>query len=145
MTQSGRPTARRQGFTVALYATERRSVRHREPKNRLGAHMKSSRDVLIQTTNIVAAAEFYEKVLGFQVIERSEQLIGFETGSFRFFIDKGESYGPVFEFYVPDLKQAKKSLVKNGCRIEVDDPKIPRCYVRDPFGLIFNLAEKKNS
>jgi len=107
--------------------------------------MKSSRDVLIQTTKMDAAAIFYEKILGFQVFERSEQLIGFETGSFRFFIDKGNSYGPVFEFYVPDLKQAKKTLVENGCRIEVEDPKIPRCYVRDPFGLIFNLAEKKSS
>ena len=106
--------------------------------------MKSSRDVLIQTTKMDAAAIFYEKVLGFQVFERSEQLIGFETGSFRFFIDKGKSYGPVFEFYVPDLKQAKKTLVENGCRIEVEDPKVPRCYVRDPFGLIFNLAEKKS-
>ena len=107
--------------------------------------MKSSRDVLIQTTKMDAAAIFYEKILGFQVFERSEQLIGFETGSFRFFIDKGNSYGPVFEFYVPDLKKAKKTLVENGCRIEVEDPKIPRCYVRDPFGLIFNLAEKKSS
>jgi len=107
--------------------------------------MKSSRDILIQTTKMDAAAIFYEKVLGFQVFERNDQLIGFETGSFRFFIDKGKSYGPVFELFVPDLKQAKKTLVENGCRIEVEDPKIPRCYVRDPFGLIFNLAEKKNS
>ena len=107
--------------------------------------MKSSRDILIQTTKMDAAAIFYEKVLGFQVFERNDQLIGFETGSFRFFIDKGKSYGPVFELFVPDLKQAKKTLVENGCRIEVEDPKVPRCYVRDPFGLIFNLAEKKNS
>jgi catechol 2,3-dioxygenase-like lactoylglutathione lyase family enzyme len=107
--------------------------------------MKSSRDVLIQTNKFDAAAKFYEEVLGFQVIERSEQMIGFETGSFRFFVDKGESYGPVFELYVPDLEQAKKALVKNSCRIEAEDPKIPRCYIRDPFGLIFNVAEKKNS
>jgi catechol 2,3-dioxygenase-like lactoylglutathione lyase family enzyme len=107
--------------------------------------MKSSRDVLIQTTKMDAAAIFYEKVLGFQVFERNDQLIGFETGSFRFFIDKGNTYGPVFEFYVPDLQQAKKTLVENGCLIEVEDPKVPRCYVRDPYGLIFNLAEKKSS
>ena len=106
--------------------------------------MKSTRDVLIQSNKIDAATKFYEKVLGFQIIEQSEQLVGFDTGSFRFFIDKGESYGPVFELYVPDLKKAKKTLVKNGCRIDVEDSKIPRCYVRDPFGLIFNLAEKKN-
>jgi catechol 2,3-dioxygenase-like lactoylglutathione lyase family enzyme len=91
------------------------------------------------------AATFYEKILGLKVIERSEQLIGFETGNFRLFLDKGESYGPVFEFYVPNFDHAKKLLIENGCRVEVEDPRIPRCYIRDPFGLIFNIAEKPNS
>jgi catechol 2,3-dioxygenase-like lactoylglutathione lyase family enzyme len=104
--------------------------------------MTSSRDVLIQTNKMDEATTFYEKVLGLKVIERSKQLVGFETGSFRLFIDKGESYGPVFEFGVPNLEQAKKMLIENGCRVEIEDPSVPRCYVRDPFGLIFNLAEK---
>jgi len=91
------------------------------------------------------AAAFYEKILGFNVIQRDEQLVGFETGSFRFFIDKGESLGPVFEFYVPNLEEAKKTLTENGCRIEAEDQNVPRCYIRDPFGLIFNLAVKQNS
>ena len=107
--------------------------------------MKSSRDVLIQTNKINAATSFYEKVLGLKVIERSEQLVGFETGGFRLFLDKGKSYGPVFEFYVSNLNDAKKMLIENGCRIEVEDLRIPRCYIRDPFGLIFNLAEKSDS
>jgi catechol 2,3-dioxygenase-like lactoylglutathione lyase family enzyme len=107
--------------------------------------MKSSRDVLIQTNNMSAAAAFYERILGLKIIERSEQLVGFETGSFRLFLDRGEPFGPVFEFYVSDLDHAKKMLVENGCRVEAEDPRIPRCYIRDPFGLIFNLAEKKNS
>jgi catechol 2,3-dioxygenase-like lactoylglutathione lyase family enzyme len=108
-------------------------------------HMKSSRDVLIQTERMDAAAKFYENVLGLKVIERSEQMVGFETGSFRLFIGKGQSYGPVFEFFVPDLEQARKMLVENGCRVEIENPQVPRCYVRDPFGLIFNISEKKNS
>jgi catechol 2,3-dioxygenase-like lactoylglutathione lyase family enzyme len=104
--------------------------------------MNSSRDVLIQTNKMDEAALFYEKILGFNVIQRDEQIIGFETGSFRFFIDKGVSYGPVFEFFVPDLEQAKKTLVENGCRIEAEDPNVPRCYISDPFGLIFNITVK---
>jgi catechol 2,3-dioxygenase-like lactoylglutathione lyase family enzyme len=129
-------------FSGAGYAP---SVRQRETIQRLGEFMKSSRDVLIQTKKMDAAARFYENILGFRIFERSERLIGFETGSFRFFVDKGEPYGPVFEFYVSDLKQAKKALIENGCRIEAEDSTVPRCYVRDPFGLIFNLAEKKDS
>jgi catechol 2,3-dioxygenase-like lactoylglutathione lyase family enzyme len=107
--------------------------------------MKSSRDVLIQTERMDAAATFYEKVLGLKVFERSERLIGFETGGFRLFIDKGEPYGPVFEFVVPDLEQARKLLIENGCRIEIEDPRVPRCYMRDPFGLIFNVAEEPSA
>jgi hypothetical protein len=26
--------------------------------------------------------------------------------------------------------------------VEDEDPKIPHCYMRDPFGIIFNLAEE---
>lgn len=107
--------------------------------------MKSSLDVLIQTEQMDAAANFYEKVLGLKVIERGKQLVGFETGSFRLYIDKGEPYGPVFEFFVPNLKKAKTLLVDNGCRVEIEDPLIPRCYIRDPFGLIFNIAEKSDA
>jgi catechol 2,3-dioxygenase-like lactoylglutathione lyase family enzyme len=103
--------------------------------------MKSSRDVLVQTENLDAAAIFYEKVLGLKIFQRTGQLIGFDAGNFRLFIDKGEPYGPVFEFYVPNLEQARKLLLENGCRIEIEDPSIPKCYIRDPFGLVFNIAE----
>jgi catechol 2,3-dioxygenase-like lactoylglutathione lyase family enzyme len=103
--------------------------------------MRSSRDVLIQTDKMDIAANFYEKILGLKVFERSKQLIGMETGSFRLFLDKGKPFGPVFEFMVPNLEEAKRKLIKAGCRVEEEDPNIPRCYVRDPFGLIFNLAE----
>ena len=28
----------------------------------------------------------------------------------------------------------------HGCEIVKDEPDFPRCYVRDPFGLIYNLT-----
>jgi catechol 2,3-dioxygenase-like lactoylglutathione lyase family enzyme len=105
----------------------------------------SSRDVLIQSEDLTEAAQFYETVLGLRVTHRSETLIGLETGSFCLYVEKGPSYGPVFEFYVSDLAAAKSKLIGAGCRVENEDSTIPRCYVRDPFGLIFNLAERKQS
>jgi hypothetical protein len=30
--------------------------------------------------------------------------------------------------------------VKNGCEVVKDEPDFPRCYVKDPFGLIYNLT-----
>ncbi len=105
--------------------------------------MKSSRDVLIQTDKMDVASDFYENVLGFKVFERGEEIVGFETGAFRLFLDDGKPYGPVFEFMVPNLEEAKRKLIKAGCLVEQEDSRIPRCYVRDPFGLIFNLAEEQ--
>jgi catechol 2,3-dioxygenase-like lactoylglutathione lyase family enzyme len=125
-------------------AAPRKSVKQQAPKRRgRAAGFMSGRDVLIQSDDFKDAGHFYETVLGLPVTMRTETMLGFETGSFRLYVEKGPSYGPVFEFFVPDLEAAKQKLVAAGCRVENDDPGVPRCYVRDPFGLIFNLEERQ--
>ena len=103
----------------------------------------TTRDVLIQTPDFEKAADFYEKYLGLKEFYRTGTMIGLEAGAFRLFVDKGEPYGPVFEFLVKDLDSAKRKLIAAGCTIEADDPAIPRCYVRDPYGLVFNIAQRE--
>lgn len=105
--------------------------------------MPASRDVLLQTQDLAHAAAFYEQHLGLQRVVDEPGLIGLEAGAFRLYLDRGPAYGPVFELFVPDLESAKTGLVAAGCRIEQEDPSVPKCYIRDPYGLIFNLAEKK--
>jgi len=39
------------------------------------------------------------------------------------------------------VEEAKDRLVKAGCTIVKDEPDFPRCYVQDPFGMIYNLTE----
>ena len=56
------------------------------------------------------------------------------------FIERGPSLGPVFEITVDSVEEAKVRLVKNGCTIVKDEPEFPRCYVKDPYGLIYNLT-----
>jgi catechol 2,3-dioxygenase-like lactoylglutathione lyase family enzyme len=102
----------------------------------------STRDILIQTENLEAASAFYENVLGLSVFMREETMIGLESGALRLFLDKAEPYGPVLEFKVDDFEAAKRQLVAAGGRIENEDPSVPRCYIRDPYGLIFNIAQK---
>jgi catechol 2,3-dioxygenase-like lactoylglutathione lyase family enzyme len=102
----------------------------------------STRDILIQTEDIEAATAFYETVLGLGVFMREPAMVGLESGAFRLFLDKAEPYGPVLEFKVDDFEAAKEGLVAAGCRIENEDPSVPRCYVHDPYGLIFNIAQK---
>ena len=102
----------------------------------------STRDILIQTEDLEGAAAFYENVLGLGVFMREETMIGLETGAFRLFLDKAGAYGPVLEFKVDDFETAKQQLVAAGCRIENEDASVPRCYIRDPYGLVFNIAQK---
>ena len=46
----------------------------------------------------------------------------------------------MLEVTVDNVEAAKVRLVKSGCEIVKDEPQFPRCYVRDPFGLIYNLT-----
>lgn len=103
----------------------------------------STRDVIIQTENLAAAVRFYKSVLGLNPVRHSKTLVGFETGAFCLYVEQGPAPGPVFEFCVPDLAAAKKRLVAAGCTVVDEDPELPRCYLRDPHGLTYNLAERE--
>jgi catechol 2,3-dioxygenase-like lactoylglutathione lyase family enzyme len=102
---------------------------------------RTSRDVIIRTADWRAATLFYQSVLGLALIHESEMIMGFETGAFRLYVEKGEPHGPVFEFFVPDVEAAKKQLLAAGCTLQEEIPSLPRCYIRDPYGLVFNLAQ----
>jgi hypothetical protein len=56
------------------------------------------------------------------------------------FIERGPALGPVLEVTVDDVEGARQRLVKQGCKIVKDEPEFPRCYVKDPYGLIYNLT-----
>jgi hypothetical protein len=47
----------------------------------------------------------------------------------------------VLEVTVESVQKAKENLKKKGCEIIKDEPEFPRCYVKDPNGLIYNLTE----
>jgi catechol 2,3-dioxygenase-like lactoylglutathione lyase family enzyme len=102
--------------------------------------LRSSRDVILRTASFNEAVRFYESVLGFRIASRGEGLIGFETGSFRLYVERGEPHGPVFDFLVEDVPAARDRLLKAGCRLIEEDPDVPRCYLRDPYGVIFNVG-----
>jgi catechol 2,3-dioxygenase-like lactoylglutathione lyase family enzyme len=103
--------------------------------------LESSRDVIIQTDNWIKALEFYEATLGFSVSHRSPGLVGFDTGAFTLYVEKGNRPGPVFDFLVSDAQDTKSRLLAVGCTIVEENPAIPRCYIRDPFRLVFNIEQ----
>jgi len=103
-------------------------------------NINSSRDVIIRTTDWQQAVRFYEEVLGFAVSNRAETMVGFETGAFRLYVEAGQPHGPVFDFLVTDVQATKAQLISAGCALLEEDPNLPRCYLRDPFGVVFNLG-----
>jgi catechol 2,3-dioxygenase-like lactoylglutathione lyase family enzyme len=94
----------------------------------------------LQTPKLDSATSFYEDVLGLELVDHREGGAELRAGT-RLFFDRGEQMGPILEFLVPDLGVAKDELFTKGCHIVVWEGKGGRCYVRDPFGFLFNLYE----
>ena len=97
-------------------------------------------DILIQAEDPKNAASFYVKQLGFEITDETPQLVSLHGNHINFFIERGPALGPVLEVTVDNVEEAKLRLVENGCKIIKDEPEFPRCYVKDPFGLIYNLT-----
>jgi predicted enzyme related to lactoylglutathione lyase len=102
--------------------------------NRFGA------DILIQAQDPEEAARFYVNHLGFEVTDANPKMIGLHGEHINLFIEPGPSLGPVLEVTVGNVAEMKQRLVEQGCEVVKDEPNFPRCYIRDPFGLIYNLT-----
>ena len=102
--------------------------------------IRASRDVIIRTDAWDAALHFYGTVLGLPVLYRSDTMMGFETGAICLYVEKGAPHGPVFDYLVDDIAAAKQALVAAGCTVVEEDAALPRCYLRDPHGIVFNLG-----
>lgn len=96
-------------------------------------------DILIQAPDPKKAAAFYVSELGFSVTAE-KPMLSLHGENINLFIEQGPPLGPVLEVTVQDVEEAKQRLVKNGCEIVKDEPHFPRCYLKDPFGLIYNLT-----
>jgi catechol 2,3-dioxygenase-like lactoylglutathione lyase family enzyme len=120
----------------------------RDPQSRnpqeidVANEFRASQDVIIRTTDFRAATRFYENVLGLKVAHSSASLVAFDAGAFRLYVEEGPGHGPVFDFLVPDLQAAKSALLSAGCTVLEENPSIPRCYLRDPYGLVFNIEQR---
>jgi catechol 2,3-dioxygenase-like lactoylglutathione lyase family enzyme len=104
---------------------------------------KASRDVIIRTPEFEAAKRFYESVMGLSIAHHGEQLMGYEAGAFRLYVEEGTAHGAVFDFLVSDITEAKRLLLAAGCTLIEEDATVPRCYFRDPYGLTFNIEQAR--
>ncbi len=103
-----------------------------------------SNNIGFQVEDVEKAKLFYERVMGFKEPVQSDA----EEVEFRsdhnsiFLIADTENLGPVMEIVVNNLDEAKARLVGNGCEIIRWEGKGKDCYVRDPFGMVFNVWEE---
>jgi len=97
-------------------------------------------DILIQAPDPKIAAAFYIEQLGFTITGEADNMLNLHGDHINLFIERGPALGPVLEVTVADVDEARRRLVQNGCEVVKDEPDFPRCYVRDPYGLIYNLT-----
>jgi catechol 2,3-dioxygenase-like lactoylglutathione lyase family enzyme len=99
-----------------------------------------TKDILIQAPDAKKAATFYVDHLGFTITDESQPFISLQGKHINLYIEQGPTLGPILEVTVGNVEEAKLRLVSNGCTILKDEPNFPRCYVKDPNGLIYNLT-----
>lgn len=103
---------------------------------------KMSPNVAVRTKKFSEAVEFYKTVLGFDDRSSDPELADFDADPLNLFVLEDDEFrGPVMELFVDDLEQARDVLVANGCQVLRWRGKGQDCYIRDPFGVTFNIWE----
>lgn len=98
------------------------------------------------------ARKFFKDILGFDEIEKPEELkkrggVWFAFGNYQIHIGIEEPFSPAKKahpaFEVENIEELKKHLITNGVDI-IEDDKLPgakRFYISDPFGNRMELLE----
>jgi catechol 2,3-dioxygenase-like lactoylglutathione lyase family enzyme len=102
---------------------------------------KLSRCINLQHPARDHIATFYENILGFEIARDDTGAFEIKNGPIRFFLDKGEPRELILELIVPELETARDELIRAGCRVIRWEGKGKCCYIRDPFGQLYNLWE----
>lgn len=102
---------------------------------------KFSRCFAFQTPDVDRLVAFYRDTMGLPVVSTNTPP-ELAAGQNRMFVDQSDKSGDViFEFIVPELTAARAELEAAGCTVLIWEGKGGRCYIRDPFGFMFNLWE----
>lgn len=107
---------------------------------------RMSPNVAVRTERFADAVNFYSKVLGFENRSKDPTLGDHDAKPMNLFVlEDSEISGPVMELFVDDLEAARDELLANGCEIVRWRGRGQDCYIRDPFGVMFNLWEQPES
>ena len=104
------------------------------------APFRKGNHAAVLAPDLKAARDFYENVMELELVNSTDEQLVFKTGDSLFYvIHDPDRSGTVLEFCVDDLDAATDKLVSKGCRVIKWEGKGKDCYIKDPFGMIFNL------
>lgn len=94
--------------------------------------------IAFQVKDYNKAREFYENVLGMEVIETSDKDTHLKSGQMNFYMENSDNGFTFFEFKVEDVSKAKEELEKEGCKVtQVYSEK--SLMIADPYGMRFHI------
>jgi len=106
---------------------------------------RTNREVAIHVPDLEAARAFYGGTLGFELEGESEGLLVFGTGEIRLFVVADEEAVPaVPALEVRDYEEARRFLRETGCEIVEEWEEARALYLRDPFGLLWDVVERED-
>ncbi len=109
----------------------------KNPKFRMSAN------VALHTKKWKESSDFYQNVMGLEVTEKETHL-KVQNGSIFMYVQENPGLdGIVMEYFVDDVEKAKEYLESNGCTVVKWEGKGKDCYMKDPYGLVFNLWEDR--
>jgi catechol 2,3-dioxygenase-like lactoylglutathione lyase family enzyme len=99
-------------------------------------------NLAIHVPDLEKARQFYVDVLGFKLLDESEDRLVFATGSLTLFVARDEIILPFIPALgVDDLDQARRHLQANKVRIVREFAPIRSFYFEDPFGIVWDVNE----
>src|SRR6476469_964228 len=107
----------------------------------------ATHELAFHVPNPEAAEEFYTRILGCTVVERSPDFISLTNGALRVYLVRDPErthLGAVPSFEVHDRGAALVELQAVGCVLVPIGPHAPgEYYVRDPNGIVFDVVERR--
>jgi catechol 2,3-dioxygenase-like lactoylglutathione lyase family enzyme len=106
----------------------------------------ANNELALHVPDPAAAESFYTRVLGCEVTDRTPDCVSLRNGALRLYLlrDPARTHDAVVpSFDVPDREAALAMLQAAGCSLVPIGPHAPGdFYVRDPFGVTFDVVER---
>ena len=104
----------------------------------------SNSEIAVHVANLEKAEHFYAEVLGFRLLAKTTRQLEFDTGKLRLYVnlDSRPLASFVPSFNVANREAAREYLEGAGCKSVHIATHPGLYYMRDPFGLLFDMVER---